>query len=229
MLAVDNGQELLLIDCGGDAVQRMKASGLDVRRLRHLFVTHEHADHCAGLPLLLERLWVEGLRGRFHVHGIPSAVQQARRIHDAFNTADWPEYPEIVWNEVSGEPDTTVLETESWLLSATPCDHPVPCIGVNIRDKLTGARLYYSADTQPTEGQLEAARGAELLVHEATGEFPGHASARQAAALAAQTGASRLLLVHVPPEGRRRDDDLAAAREVFAETAIADELGRVEF
>src|SRR5690606_28975088 len=62
MLAVDNGQELLLIDCGGDAVQRMKASGLDVRRLRHLFVTHEHADHCAGLPLLLERLWVEGLR-----------------------------------------------------------------------------------------------------------------------------------------------------------------------
>ena len=229
MLALDNGQELLLVDCGGDAVQRMKAGGLDVTRLKHLFITHEHADHCAGLPLLLERLWVEGLRGEFHVHGIGPAIAQARRIHDAFNTADWPDYPTIIWHEVSGEPGSVVLETDSWLLTATPCDHPVPCIGALVKDKLSGGSLYYSADTQPVAGQREAAASAPLLVHEATGGFNGHASAVQAAELAVAARAERLLLVHVPPAGPHRDADLAAARELFPATELAEETGEVLF
>ena len=229
MLALDNGQELLLVDCGGDAVQRMKAAGLDVRRLRRLFVTHEHADHCAGFPLLMERLWVEGLRGDFHVHGIGQAIAQARRVHDSFNTADWPEYPTIKWHEVSGVQGSTVIETDSWHLTATTCNHPVPCIGANVLDKLSGARLHYSADTEPHESQAQAGRGMPLIVHEATGDFPGHASALQAARLAAASGAVRLLLVHVPPDGDLRARDLAAAREVFSNTDIAREGSSIEF
>ncbi len=229
MLALDNGRELLLIDCGGDAVQRMKIAGLDVTRLRRLFLTHEHADHCSGFPLLLERLWVEGLRGQFHVHGIASALDQARRIHDAFNTADWPGYPEIVWHEVSGEQGSTVLESESWHLRATECRHPVPCIGANVLDKLSGSSLHYSADTEPHEMQAKATLGIPLIVHEATGDFPGHSSAVQAAELAAQVGAERLVLVHVPPQSDARDGDLTAARQVFGRTELALEGGSIEF
>lgn len=229
MLALDSGRELLLVDCGADAVQRLKASGLDPLRLKHLIVTHEHADHCAGFPLLMERLWVEGLRGQFHVHGLAAAVDQVRRIHEAFDTADWPDFPEIVWHTVGAAAGSTVLDTDDWLISSTRCVHPVPCIGLKVTERLSGSVLYYSADTEPHDGQPDAARGADLIVHEATGEFPGHASGRQAAELAAQVQAGRLVLVHVPPAGPERDADLEAARALFSATDIADEGGQLSF
>src|SRR5690625_1886152 len=229
MLALDNAQELLLIDCGGDAVPRLKASGLDPLRLRHLIVTHEHADHCAGFPLLMERLWVEGLRGEFHVHGLAPALSQVRRIHEAFNTADWPDFPEVIWHEVRPEPGSTVFEGGGWQITSASCVHPVPCIGLRATDRTSGAVLYYSADTERHDAQLDAAHGADLIVHEATGPFPGHASAAQAAELAAETGAARLALVHVPPAGPHRDADLSAAQALFPGAVIADESSTVGF
>ena len=229
MLALDNGRELLLVDCGGDVVPRLKASGLDPLRLRHLIVTHEHADHCAGFPLLMERLWVEGLRGQFHVHGLASAVNQVRRIHESFDIADWPDFPEIVWHTVPEGAGSTVLDEGDWLLTSTGCVHPVPCIGLRVTDSSSGSVLYYSADTEPHKGQAEAARGASVIVHEATGDFPGHASGRQAAELASRAGAQRLVLVHVPPAGAQRDADLEAARALFSDTMIADEGGQLSF
>jgi len=230
MLALDNGTELLLIDCGGDAVQRMKETGLDVRRLKRMVVTHEHADHCSGFPLLMERLWVEGLRGRFHVHGIAEAVAQVKRIHDAFNTADWPDYPEIVFHEVDNRAGAEVLRTGGWDIRAVPCEHPVPCIGLDVTDTVSGGRLYYSADTEPHAGQLEAARNAPLLVHEATGPLlPGHSSAAQAAELAAAAGAERLVLVHVPADGPERRADLEAAAALFPAVELGSEGGRLTF
>lgn len=229
MLALDNGRELLLVDCGGDAVQRMKASGLDPLRLQHLIVTHEHADHCAGFPLLLEKLWVEGVRGKFHVHGLREAVEQVRRIQESFNIADWPDFPEIIWHTVPGTPGSPVLETGGWQISAASCVHPVPCLGLRITDQVSGSQVYYSADTEPYPDQLEAATGANLIVHEATGNFAGHASAVQAAELAAQAQAQQLVLVHVPPAGPTRAADLEAAQAIFPATSIADEGGQLSF
>src|SRR5690625_61278 len=227
MLALDNGTELLLVDCGGDAVQRMKAGGIDVTRLRRMIVTHEHADHCSGFPLLMERLWVEGLRGEFHVYGIAEALAQVKRVHDAFNTADWPDYPEIVFHGVENRPAAPVLQLGGWDIRAVPCSHPVPCIGLDVTDTVGGGRLYYSADTEPHAGQLEPARSAQIIVHEATGPFPGHSTAEQAAELAAVSGAERLVLVHVPADGPQRQADLAAAAAVFPGVTLGAEGERL--
>ena len=57
MLAVEAAGHTVLIDCGGDAVQRLLASGLDPVALNALVLTHEHPDHLSGYPLLLEKLW----------------------------------------------------------------------------------------------------------------------------------------------------------------------------
>ncbi len=229
MLALDNSHELVLIDCGGDAVQRMKAGGIDPLRLKHMIITHEHPDHCAGFPLLMEKLWVEGVRGEFHVHGIAEAIDQVRRVHESFNIADWPDFPEIIWHTVDSRPGSAVLHTDGWEVTAARCVHPVPCIGLRVTDRETGSVLYYSADTEPNADQTEAAAGANVIIHEATGSFAGHASATQAARLAAQVQTRQLVLVHVPPAGAARDADLAAAKELFENTAIAEEGARLSF
>lgn len=229
MLAVDNGVSLILVDCGGDVVQRLRHAGLDPLRVKHIVVTHEHADHCSGFPLLLERLWLHGLRGEFHVHGIRTALDQVHRIHEAFNTADWPGFPEIRWHEVEMREGAPVLDGGGWRITAAPGRHPVPCIGLRFHDLEGGGSLFYSADTEPAPTIASGAQGASLLVHEATGAWPGHSSALQAAELAAVSGAESLVLVHVPPDGPERQADLAAAQAVFPATAIGEEGGAVEF
>jgi ribonuclease Z len=87
-----------------------------------------------------------------------------------------------------------------------------------------GRRVVYTGDTRPTEATVEAARDADLLVHDATfgddardrAGKTGHATARDAAELAARAGAERLALHHVSSRYADETDRLVGqAREAF--------------
>ena len=93
-----------------------------------------------------------------------------------------------------------------------------------------GRTLVYSGDTRPSLAVMEAARGADLLVHEATfggeeaerAKETGHSTAAEAARVAADAGVKRLVLTHISPRYTRDAPELLAeARAVFPETIIA--------
>jgi ribonuclease Z len=95
-----------------------------------------------------------------------------------------------------------------------------------------GRRVVISGDTRPCEGTVIAAQGADLVIHEATfGDAEQaraietrHSTAREAARIARDSGARRLILTHL---STRYDRDpevlLGQAQQEFAQAEVAED------
>ena len=100
-----------------------------------------------------------------------------------------------------------------------------------------GRTVVVTGDTRPCAATIEASRDADLLIHEATfgdeeaarAVETGHSTAREAAEVAREAGARRLLLTHFSARYSRDAVDLEReARTVFAETIIGKDGMEIE-
>jgi ribonuclease Z len=227
MLAFEGLESVLVVDCGGDVVQRLLAAGIDLDRIEAMIVTHEHPDHVSGFPLFMEKIWLAQRRRPIPVYGPAAGLAQARRTWESFDTSGWEGIPEIQWREVPLEEGAELLNDEFWRVTAAPAKHSVPTIGIRVEDRRGGGIVAYSADTAPSEAITRLARDAEILVHEAGGDHPSHTTVEAAARVAADAGARRLVLVHLPPGPS--DEELGRARQHSADSEYGSDGGRYEF
>jgi len=93
-----------------------------------------------------------------------------------------------------------------------------------------GRTVVLSGDTRPCRAVAEAARGADLLVHEATfaadegdkADLTGHSTSAEAAAVARDAGVRRLVLTHISARYTREAPELLAeAQAIFPQTVVA--------
>ena len=99
-----------------------------------------------------------------------------------------------------------------------------------------GGAFAYVLDTVPCEGGRQLAADADLLMHEATfteehadrAADVGHSTARQAAEVARDANAGRLLLTHFSARYTDTSALVAEARAVFEASDAAEELARYE-
>jgi ribonuclease Z len=225
MIAVEHGGRLVLVDCGGDALQRMEACGLDPLAIDTVILTHEHPDHISGYPLLLEKLWLKGRRDPLPIYGPAATLEKARALFAIFDTLKWAGLPERLYRPVEMRPGAPVTRLGDLGITAAPVEHPVPTIG--LRFETRDGVLAYSCDTALSGAVVDLAEGADVLIHEGTGSLPGvHSSPAEAAEVAVRAGARRLVLVHAPVGAS--DDGLAQARATFAATAWGHDGDRIE-
>ncbi len=95
-----------------------------------------------------------------------------------------------------------------------------------------GRKIVFAIDTRPCPAVLRLASGADLLIHDGmfseemsreAGER-GHSTTRQAAEMARQADAARLLLTHISPRYENTEIMLHEAQAVFPSTQIAQDL-----
>ena len=233
---VDADGTRLVLDLGNGTVGALQRH-LDPWQLDAVVLSHLHPDHCADTSALV-------VYRRFHPFPPFDPTQRPLPVYapveapGRLGAAYAPSAAERAETDLGDVCEFYVLGDGSVAtigpvtLRAAAVDHPVEAYALRVEHG--GRSLVYSGDTGPCDGLATIARGADVLLCEATwphvtqwwNEPPRgvHMSGRQAGEYAAAAGVGRLLLTHVPVwfDG----DALAAeAREVFdgpVELAVAD-------
>jgi len=154
------------------------------------------------------RLTVGGSRGTF-------MPKKARRL-------GVPEGP--LWSRLKGG-ESVRLEDGRVVEAAEVLGEPMP-----------GRVVVYSGDTRPSEAVARLAKGADILIHEATlseallaaAERDGHSTASGVAKMAADAGVGRLILTHISARYKDPAVLLAEARRFFPKAEVAEDLASYE-
>ena len=224
----------VLADCGGGALHRLRRLGVDPLALTHVIVTHLHVDHAYGLPALV-RLMMLGRQAPLSVVCRPEHVESLRGLLTMFRAWERPDAFALRLTPVDLAVGARAFTSGRLRVSTAPNDHgPMPNFAVRV-DVDGGGAAVYSSDTRPSDDVVTLARGAEMLVHEATflerdrspGPASAHSSAADAGRIAARAEVQRLILTHV---GAAYHDDVEAlaaeARSHFdGDVRVAEELG----
>jgi ribonuclease Z len=176
-LVIVNGQRLLF-DAGRGATIRLWQMRVPIGSLDATFLTHFHSDHTSGLP----DVWLTGWLGTPY-----GSRHTAFRLVGPIGTQTLMEHLEKAYqadidirHKDEGEPlegiraDVTefkasgvVWSKDGVTVTAVENDHGAlikPSFGFKVA--FDGRSVVISGDTRPTPSIVEAARGADLLIHE---------------------------------------------------------------
>jgi ribonuclease Z len=121
--------EGILFDPGEGTQRQMLLAGVRSSHVSRICLTHAHGDHCLGLPGVVQRRGLDGLRHPVPVHYPADAHAQVDALLRA--TAHVP----LAGAErcpVTG--DGEVVRANGWVLSARALDHRVPTVGYRLQE-----------------------------------------------------------------------------------------------
>jgi len=209
------GDRLVLIDSGSAPLLYLERLGLKADSITDIVLTHFHPDHVSGIPGLIMGLWLLGRKSELTLHGLDYTLSRLETMMSLYNWQTWPDLYPIAFHRVPAAEYALVLDGPDLRIIASPGKHLIPSIGVRIEFARSNVAVAYSSDTEPSPEIENIARGADILIHEATGASPGHSSPEQAGQVAQQAGVQHLILVHYPTQVEP-SEWIAQAKESFA-------------
>ncbi len=259
-IALKHEGELMLWDCGEGTQRQLMRYKVGYGSIGSVFITHPHLDHYLGLFGLLEtlklsspaprkiRIFIPGgmevgdypfasvekiksgeiLRGRgFSIEAF--GVRHCRGSYGfVFREEDKVKFHEEKAHGL-GLSGRMFREIQQNGKVKTPDGKEV--LLEDVTWKRPGRKIAYAGDCSPDERTVEAARGADLLIHEATFDKSKseeaaerqHSTAEGAAEIARRAGVNRLALTHISPRYSDTSALLEEARAVFPNTEIAED------
>jgi ribonuclease BN (tRNA processing enzyme) len=244
--AIIVNHDIYLVDCGNGVARQIAMAGLELTRLKAIFLTHHHSDHNLDYGAVQLLRWASGGTTPVESFGPPPLITMARDFL-ALNRVD------IETRQADeGRPAFAPLLHPHEVTAAGPvyadagvhvrcalAKHPPLYPAFAYRFDAPGRSIVFSGDTAPSAAVAELAQGADILVHEVmygpavdaiAGHDPSaarlkahllaaHTLVEDAARLAQRAGVKTLVMNHFVPGGLPGVTDaqwLAAARPYFS-------------
>lgn len=137
-IAVREGPDVLLLDCGEGAQRRIMASSVSFMRIGAVLVTHLHGDHLFGLPGLIQTMGLSGRTRPLRVCGPPGIsrfLDAVACVTDGDGAE--PPYPVEVAELGGGES----FEVDGFRVECFRTDHGVASVGYVVREPDRPGRL----------------------------------------------------------------------------------------
>lgn len=143
-----------LFDPGEGTQRQMLYAGLAAGAITRLCVTHFHGDHCLGVPGVVQRLSLDGVRHPVHAHYPASGQEYFSRLRYA---ASFYERAELREEPIEG---SGVLATGRFgELRAVRLEHPVESFGYQLTEpdgrRMLPDRLAAHGVAGPAVGRLQ--------------------------------------------------------------------------
>lgn len=126
---IDFRGNLFMVDCGEGAQMQFMRMRFKPNRLRMIFISHLHGDHCYGLPGLLSTLGLKGMNGTVSVYLPKEGIRLLKPLIDY--TAHDLQVEFIPYEH--GE--NVIFEDKALTISTVPLKHRMPCVGFVFKEK----------------------------------------------------------------------------------------------
>ncbi len=232
--AIFAGGRFYLVDAGTGSWENIQAAGIPGDRLAGIFLTHFHSDHIGDIGEADLGSWVTGRSAPLGVYGptgvnrVVDGLNAAYALDHEYRTAHHgkavaePRSAGLAAVSFDGASSPVVFEQDGLRVTAFPVRHDPVIPAVGYRFDYNGRSVVISGDTAFTPGLIEAAQGADLLVHEAQAN---HMVAKMQAA-AAKAGNARLakILGDIPTYHTSPEEAARAANEAGVEWLLLSHL-----
>jgi len=229
-----------IVDTGPGSWNRLALLRIDGSRIGGVFLTHFHSDHIGDLGEFDMNTWVMGRPGPLRVYGPPGVDQVVAGFEAAYAldaqyriahhggqflpAANGRLDPIPISGPAAGNGPEVVLDEDGLRVTAFAVAHDPVKPAYGYRFDYGGRSVVVSGDTRKDAGLIEAAKGADVLFHEAQanhlvaqiGEAAGkgdrprvakimhdipsyHTSPVEAAEVANAAGVKLLVLYHLTP------------------------------
>jgi ribonuclease BN (tRNA processing enzyme) len=235
-VAIVSGNRVYLVDCGPGVVRRAVQAGIKTEQLTRAFVTHLHSDHTAGLPDLIFTPAVTGRKEPLEIYGPAGMRTMTGHVMKA-----WREDQQIRLHGLEpAEPRGYVVRAHDVKPGEVYRDSGMRVIAFAVkhgnwryadgyRFEAPDKTIVISGDTTYSPGLIAAAKGCDILVHEAysakglegrTADWQRyhsafHTSGPDVGRVAAQVQPKTLVLYHLLPMGQRPDEVVEEVRRQF--------------
>ena len=198
--AVFAGGKYFLVDAGTGSWENVQAAGIPGERLAAVLLTHFHSDHIGDIGEADLGSWVAGRQTPLSVYGpegverIVDGLNQEFALDHVYRTAHHgkgvaePRTAGLAARAFAGGSPAVVFEEGGLKITAFPVKHDPVAPAVGYRFDHAGRSVVISGDTAYSESLVSAAKGADLLIHEAQAN---HMVAKMGAA-AAKAGNARV-------------------------------------
>jgi ribonuclease Z len=199
---IKHDADLILIDCPGSCVQKLKKLNVEPADIQTILVTHIHPDHVYGLPAFIHSLMLTECH--IDLFGSERTIDFCRRLLELFRLLEKKIKCRVRF--VPLEPDQAFTLANSIECSPIKVPHNESSLAFGFRFDTSGRSMFYSGDTPVFSPFFAHAAGADYLIHDCSApsrffeEFPAlkrmHADPIELGRAAQEAGIACLIPCH---------------------------------